>query len=301
MLSLPHPPAALHINPFPPFRLPLPPGSVSRSPPSTKNGLRVPSFHRKPLPPVACRSVTSLQDDEEGPGERGGGIARAQGALLGTAMLWGTFPATLKLLYEQDGAPSDPVLICAIRFVLMALITFSTLPVREILGKLISGRGGLASFELGSLGVLGTALQTSSLGESSAVRVAILLSLINVFTPLLAALTGKSPVESNITPQTWAACLLALFSTVFAVIGNGGESIMGGSMLGDAEAIGSAFFYSSAKVRIGSLLKENDADILVGGRFLIQAALALTALAIQHQPLSSQWPAALDWYQWTLL
>jgi len=240
-------------------------------------------------------------------GEKPVSDLKARGSLLSTAVLWGTYPVSLKLLLEQDGAPNDPLLISAIRFALMALASPTLLQPKEIGSKLLTGAGSMATLELGTLGVLGTILNTASLETCSTVRVAILLSLINIFTPILAALVGKTPEERRVSAPAAVGCVLALFSTVYAISGDhGGLAIgNGGATVGDAEAIMAAFFYSSVKVRLGSWVKQVEPRVLVSGRFIGQGVVAVTIFLLQllksHNSINAEWPNNTDPTQWAIL
>lgn len=172
---------------------------------------------------------------------------------------------------------------------------------------MFQGPGSIASIELGAIGVTGTLLNTASLASISSVRVALLLALINIFTPLLAAIIGKTTEERNVSLQAGIGCLLALASTIFAVTGdNGGLSALAGSLsMGDGEAIGAAFFYSALKVRLGSLVRNVDSEVLVSGRFIFQGLIAASIFAVSclanHQDLGTVWENYGDPSEWAIL
>eukprot|EP00467_Chlorarachnion_reptans_P023807 CAMPEP_0114513870 /NCGR_PEP_ID=MMETSP0109-20121206/15830_1 /TAXON_ID=29199 /ORGANISM="Chlorarachnion reptans, Strain CCCM449" /LENGTH=319 /DNA_ID=CAMNT_0001693831 /DNA_START=219 /DNA_END=1175 /DNA_ORIENTATION=+ len=283
--------------PFPMYQLRY----IHKSPSPSRRQLK--NEHQKRERLRVCALVSgSSQDSDRGVSSTrsssgdGGGTDNFhdQACLWATAALWGTYPIALKILLGMEGSPNDPVLICALRFGMIAIASIALVRPEHLGPKIFSGRAGLAAFELGTLGVAGTLLNTASLAALPTIRVSILLSLVNILTPLLAAVIGKTAEERSISARAAFGCTLALLSTIYAIAGDSlSEASFSGPSIGDIEGILAAFFYSSTKVRIGSLAKEIEPNLLAAGRFVAQGLIACTifvvGLAQSHATVISEW------------
>ena len=153
-------------------------------------------------------------------------LLKARLMLLATAMLWGTYPVSMKLIYAAPGATLTPIGTTAVRFAVMALAAQVVLLVQARApagGGVGGGEGGgggdtfwRSAFELGAWGCAGTQLNSMGLQQLSAVRVTLILATVNIFTPALAAIFGTSDSQRSIPRRTWLACALCLVSTVLA-------------------------------------------------------------------------------------
>ena len=232
------------------------------------------------------------------------GLLRARLALVGTSVLWGTYPTCLKLIYAADGAPLTPIAITAMRFVIMAGVAQIVLvreeassstdsdtlqtpedtpDVKELQSMAANSESGfmLAAAELGFWGCAGTQLNSLALQEIPAIRATLLLASVNVLTPSLQALFGTA-AQRHIAPQTWIACILALGCTVLAV-GAPSESVGSASSpallsAADALVLGAAVAYAMAKVRLGSFVQRYPAKRLAAGRLQSQALISIAIL-----------------------
>lgn len=220
--------------------------------------------------------------------------AQARAFLLCTSALWGTYPICVKLLGQLPGAPEDPVLITALRFGIMALASGPV--VASASGALAELGGGdrmvafvSAASELGLWGTMGTVLNTWGLERIGAVRGALLLSSINILTPVLSRFFGQTAEERDVPLRAWLACGVALMGTVIATLG---DVLMGGPPsavsaplglgLGECAVLGAASCYAAVKVRLGSLVQGFPAEALASGRLITQAVLAILILAVDE-------------------
>lgn len=198
--------------------------------------------------------------------------------LVAAAALWATYPVAICLLSKLMApvAPPDTALVTAIRFLIMAIFSVPLL-LESAAG--VSSPGFLAAVsQLGVLGSVGTLLNTWGLEQTGAVRGALLLSSVNVFTPLLAALFGRTPEEREVRPVIWLSCLVALVGTVVATAGDGSHPFAVDLSLGDLAVLAASLGYAGVKVTMGSVARFHQAGALAGGRLLVSALLACAAL-----------------------
>ena len=169
--------------------------------------------------------------------------------LLTVPVAWGTYNPALRLIYSLPHPPS-PGELSGTR------LLFSILPFAAALGTLAVSAGAerraaaggalplaggalatvAASVELGGYNILGTAGQAWGLAHTTAVHAAVLLSSINVFVPVIAALTGEA-----VRPATWVACGLVLAG--ISVLNTGSDGGVGSELavsLGDVSVLASA-------------------------------------------------------------
>ena len=297
-----------------------------------------PLLHSVAPPPLRTAVVVAAEPVGLPPG----GMLKARLALVGTTALWGLYPTSIKLLYAADGALLSPTTIIVARFAIMAAAaqfvlaqpaddaaeaegTAEAPKPRRSSGDccdeplfsnavaapadISSGGSGGSGFwrrawELGLWGCVGTSLTSIGLSELPAIRVTLLLATVNLLTPAFAAVLGTTEAQRRITPRTWLACALCLFSTVLAVVGGdavafvtnaGGAaaslattagaasaSMGGGGLFSPADALmlAASCAYAICKVRLGSFVqsscggKSACAQKLAAGRLQTQAVFA---------------------------
>ena len=300
-----------------------------------------PLLHSVAPPPLRTAVVVAAEPVGLPPG----GMLKARLALVGTTALWGLYPTSIKLLYAADGALLSPTTIIVARFAIMAAAaqfvlaqpaddaaeaegTAEAPKPRRSSGDccdeplfsnavaapddISSGGSGGSGFwrrawELGLWGCVGTSLTSIGLSELPAIRVTLLLATVNLLTPAFAAVLGTTEAQRRITPRTWLACALCLFSTVLAVVGGdavafvtnaggaaaslattAGAASMSASMGGggglfspaDALMLAASCAYAICKVRLGSFVqsscggKSACAQKLAAGRLQTQAVFA---------------------------
>lgn len=246
---------------------------------------------------VRCRVPLAVEGTLEGASASDAELLQARLALVGASALWGTYPTFLKLLYAAEGAELAPPTITALRFALMAGVGVA----------ITSAEGGaataaavdadqqeqsapdgfvLAATELGFWGCCGTQLNSLGLLELSAVRATLLLSTVNILTPLLQSLFG-TVAQREIGPRVWAACVLALACTVYAVT-DGGASLVAAAdgtstpfapiVEGDKYVLCAAACYAMQKVRLGVHVQRHRSQLLAAGRLQSQALLSFVIL-----------------------
>ena len=207
-------------------------------------------------------------------------------ALLASTALSATYPVSLKLIYAADGAPLSPALITSLRFALMAggaalVLSESSSPAAS---EPVSEPAAFwrAAAELGFWACAGAQLNTAGLQQIGAVRGTVLLSTINVFTPTLSALFGTSEAQRRVPPRVWAACALALASTVLALLGDASaaEPLAPRLSQGDELMLAAAACYATGQVRLGSLVASFPARQLAAARLQTQALCSLPFLAL---------------------
>jgi drug/metabolite transporter (DMT)-like permease len=197
-------------------------------------------------------------------------------------LCWGTYNPSLRFIYSQPHPPS-PAELSATRLVLALIPYMPSLfeiargaAAQRADAAALAARGGeappdadaaaagdggtdwvaivSAAAELGAYNFAGTACQAWGLQHTSAVHAGVLLSSINVFVPLGAALSGDV-----VRPVTWAACALVLAGIgVLNSDGSVGDLLGGETELslalsaGDAVVLAAAVCYSTYTVRLGA-------------------------------------------------
>jgi hypothetical protein len=124
---------------------------------------------------------------------------------------------------------------------------------------------------------------TAALQQIGVVRGTLLLATINVLTPALSALIGTSEAQRNVPLRTWAGCVVALVSTLYALAGD--TTVAAASVglpptelrlsLGDQTMLGAAFCYATQQVRLSSLVARFPAQRLAAARVNCQAVCSL--------------------------
>ncbi|EOD36951.1 hypothetical protein EMIHUDRAFT_98337 [Emiliania huxleyi CCMP1516] len=218
-------------------------------------------------------------------------LLKARLMLLATAMLWGTYPVSMKLIYAAPGATLTPIGTTAIRFAVMALAAQVVLLVQARApagGGVGGGEGGgggdtfwRSAFELGAWGCAGTQLNSMGLQQLSAVRVTLILATVNILTPALAAIFGTSDSQRSIPRRTWLACALCLVSTV-QVSPASPLVAAAASRLSppDGCVLAASLCYAMCKVRLGSFVERHPPARLAAGRLQTQALLSFALLGL---------------------
>merc|ERR1719163_932779 len=115
-----------------------------------------------------------------------------------------------------------------------------------------------ASMELAIVGTTGTLLNTWGIEHTTAIRAGLLLSSINVFTPLLAVLIGSTPEDRNVRFGTWVGCIASCLATAWATTGaseGNASAATNGLGLGDLVVIAATICYAATKVRLSGNAK----------------------------------------------
>jgi len=191
----------------------------------------------------------------------------------------------VKVLVAIVGVPLDPALLTAIRFTMMAALTAPFLAKDLIVGNADGMSPDFDSFALASaaselavLGTAGTLLNTWGIEHTTAVRAALMLSSINIFTPLLSALIGSSIEDRRVAGRTWLGCGVSCVATAYAVAGGGGARINGSLGEGDFAVLAAAVCYAAVKVRLAAKARAFPPEVLAAGRLASAAVLAWIAL-----------------------
>ena len=214
----------------------------------------------------------------------------AEAKLLASTALSASYPVTAKLIYAADGAPLSPSLLTAIRFSLMAGGAASLMvggglnsnkdddasTTATTMTENASSGFWLAAAELGFWATAGAQCTTAALQQISVVRGTILLASVNILSPSLSAVIGTSEEQRRVPVRVWAACVLALASTVFA-LSDGTVTAAGMPSLqaGDEIMLGAAACYAMGQVRLSSLVQMHAAPKLAAARLQTQAACSL--------------------------
>ena len=218
-------------------------------------------------------------------------------SLLASTALSSTYPTSLKLLYAAEGAALDPFAITAIRFSLMAgcaqvilnsdfglnsADSDSASSTSTVSSSSASQSSGFwcAAAELGFWACAGAQLNTAGLQQISVVRGTILLASINIMTPILCSLIGTTTAQRQVSSRTWGGCVLALASTIFALLDGDLTSLSPDLTFGDDLVLGAALCYATQQVRLGSLVAAHSAPRLAAARLQTQAACSLGVLAV---------------------
>jgi len=249
--------------------------------------------------------------------------------LFGCSAMWGTYPALMRTLYASPGAHLDPLSVTLIRFTVMAAVavfvllfsadtsqSISDVPAKATAEKQNSWESQLSNrtpsslylcaLELGILGWLGTYLNSTGLQTVPTLKAGILLSFINVFTPLVSSIAGATPKDRSVPRNIWLASLFTLAVSAFALIPDGpdpnnpllsfeamqfGVAQQLSSGGGEWFLLGAALTFSSAKVRLGSQLRVHDPSRLSGMRLIAQWLIAVAAVVCINEvsPLLSEW------------
>ena len=225
-------------------------------------------------------------------------------------LAWGTYNPSLRLLYSLPHPPSPGELsgtrlcVALLPFLppLLALARGAAQQRRDqalpALGSQDASAGATdwalvlrASMELGGYNLLGTVGQAWGLEHTSAVHAAVLLSSINVFVPLGAALSGEL-----VRPATWVACVLVLAAIALLNSGGGvGQLTSGDGALtlvlspGDAAVLCAALSYSTYTVRLGAFARRLPALPLSAGKTAV-LALGCCAYAVAERGLGHAHP-----------
>mmetsp|Transcript_60096 Transcript_60096/g.152510 ORF Transcript_60096/g.152510 Transcript_60096/m.152510 type:complete len:449 (-) Transcript_60096:104-1450(-) len=206
--------------------------------------------------------------------------------LVLTAACWATYPVCVKLLAVATDGPLDPTIITVVRFTFMALLSTQLLPsapepsdraAAPAPAAFDSASLAATAAQLSVFGVAGTLLNTWGIEHTSAIRAALLLSTINLFTPILATALGASPEDRDVPVRTWLGCLISFAATAYAVVG-GSSGAFGGLQDGDFAVLGAAVCYSLVKVLTGGAARKFPAEALAAGRSFAGAVLAWLVL-----------------------
>ena len=218
-------------------------------------------------------------------------------SLLASTALSASYPTCLKLIYAADGAPLSPVVITALRFSLMAAGSMALL--RPASDSNDNGGFWLAAAELGFWATAGAQLNTAALQQVSVVRGTVLLATINVLTPGLSAIIGATEEQRRVALRTWAACAMALGSTVYALVEDAPAAVPLALDLspGDEIMLGAACCFAMQQVRLGCLVADYPAQQLAAARLQMQAACSLAFLPIAGSAAAGA--VSLDVAQWT--
>lgn len=202
--------------------------------------------------------------------------------LLLVPFLWGTYGPALRFIYSQPLAPSASIITLSRKvasvgfFLLLQPLEKSAKSNDEnyygaatSVNEAISGSSWSAAAELGFWTFLGTALQTSALGSTTAIRAGFILQIITVLVPLISAVSG-----SHVSKTTWGSAILALTGVVLmSVFGNEGatsgsissllcsEGSVGcqSALIGDLQVLAAAFFFAINTIRLGVHAKKTSA------------------------------------------
>lgn len=225
-------------------------------------------------------------------------------SLFASTALSATYPVSLKLLYAAEGAPLSPALVTALRFSLMAggAVLLMRMPTEATGRREVDAAFWLAAAELGFWACAGAQFNALGLQEISVIRGTILLTLINVFTPLLSSLIGTDERQRRVPPRIWAACVVALVSAATALAGEAPPLPFSDLSLsnGDAFVLAAACCFATNQVRLGSLVVEHPPARLAAARLQTQAAFSLPFLALaggaaRAGAVDSWASGALDW------
>lgn len=234
--------------------------------------------------------------------------------LLGASALWGTYPSTIKCFFASPGSDISAGEITLIRFLVMAAVSGSAysavstgdssdtrqdsakqphedspaLPWSEQFSRRVPGSIYLAAAELGAIGLVGSYFNTLGLKSIPALTGAVLLTFLNIFTPLIAFLFGATEKERAVDGVTWTTSLLALGACTYALLPDSTsadelKSILPSLGPGELATLAAAFFFGAVKVRLSSHLKWHPADALTTGRLVSQAGLAALGLGITDE------------------
>lgn len=239
---------------------------------------------------------------------------------LGASALWGTYPSTIKSFFASPGSTFSAGEVTFIRFLVMALVSFayaassddgiaaiedaSEIPWSEQFRRRVPSSVYLAAGEIGALSFAGSFFNVIGIQQIPALIGAVLLTFLNVLTPLIAVVAGATEKERTVDLTTWFTSLVALVATIYALLpdlppnstGQVGES---GGLLpslgaGELSTVTAAFFFGAQKVRLSSILKVHPADQITAGRLVAQCGLAAAGLAVVdetnllHELLPSQ-------------
>eukprot|EP00931_Biecheleriopsis_adriatica_P073959 TRINITY_DN48154_c0_g1_i1.p1 TRINITY_DN48154_c0_g1~~TRINITY_DN48154_c0_g1_i1.p1 ORF type:complete len:363 (+),score=36.16 TRINITY_DN48154_c0_g1_i1:85-1173(+) len=223
------------------------------------------------------RSTKSVSEDAD--------VNLARLCLLGTAACWGTYPVVVKgLAMTSGGEPLDASLITVIRFTLIAVLCVPLLP-PDLLNSSSKSHGtdltalAQAATEIAGIGLAGTLLNTWGIEHTTAIRATLLLSCINITTPVLAFFFGSNMQDRNVSLQTWVGCIVSFVATAYATLGSQGEA--GSLQKGDLAVVAATFCYSLSKVRLAAKVRVFNPDTFSAARLLAAAVLAYIVFAVE--------------------
>ena len=253
-------------------------------------------------------AVVTSEDTRDSEGQQRTAIAQTQ--LLGTAALWGTYPTAIKLLYSSPGAELDAPLITLIRFAVMALaaslawavsggamaaseprssgvpldisLREAPPPWGEQLENRVPASLVLCALEVGLLGWVGTFCNSTGLASVSALKGGILLSFINVFTPMASTVGGATRADRQVPGRVWRGCAFALAASAFALLPDSAATALPAAAAAGAAAPPAAYSLSAA---FGEDL------VSPGGALLLGAALAFSSAKVPLVSLACQAPS----------
>eukprot|EP00929_Paragymnodinium_shiwhaense_P018369 TRINITY_DN12886_c0_g1_i1.p1 TRINITY_DN12886_c0_g1~~TRINITY_DN12886_c0_g1_i1.p1 ORF type:complete len:481 (-),score=81.36 TRINITY_DN12886_c0_g1_i1:141-1526(-) len=215
--------------------------------------------------------------------------------LVGTAACWGTYPVVIKLFTGVAGDSVDPSLVTAIRFVLMTILSLpllaaassgsaqsSTDSSAEQAPRLDMSALAVASFELALLGTAGTVLNTWGIEHTTAIRAALLLSSVNILTPLLSVLIGTSAEDRNVQPIVWVGCAASFAATAYATLGGTASGVVSeGLGQGDLAVLAATLCYSCIKVRLSEKAKSFPPEVFTFTRLGCSAIVGCSLVALE--------------------
>lgn len=236
-----------------------------------------------------------------------------------TAACWGTYPVFIKVLGTLTGGALDASLVTVIRYTMFAGIGVALLPPGVLPWNRSTGQaresapGGApvdtvelakASLEIAALGIAGTLFNTWGIEHTTAIRAAILLSSINVITPLLSVLIGSSEKDRNVSLQTWLSCGVSFAATAYATL-PASPGAASGLRDGDFAVLIAAVCYSATKVRLAAKARAFEPETFSAGRLIAGALISWVIFAATSASgLEQDWQgklAALPLEAWGLL
>jgi len=212
-------------------------------------------------------------------------LLQARLALVGTTACWATYPVIVKLLADLCGGPLDSSLITVIRFAMMAVLSLPLLPPEALRWETYASDGAAEEAQDGSeglaqaaLGTAGTLLNTWGIEHTATIRAALLLSTVNILTPLLSVLIG-SPGDRSVSVRTWLGCILSFVATAYATVGQPSGELVG-LAAGDIAVLCAAVCYAAVKVRLAARARAFPATILAAGRLIASAFISAVVFAV---------------------
>lgn len=207
--------------------------------------------------------------------------AKARILLLGSGMLWGTFPVIMRRLYSLPGPTLAPVFITAVRYGLMAIIVVTFMLVRRPTSRGIDIPAMMnAAAEIGTIGEFANILSTMGLSGVPAVLAETLLGTVHVFVPLQTWILIGS---DRLGARTVVACCLS-FCAVLTGAAMGEQTALSGNAIPKWSLlvlVAAAWCYGLMRVRIEHHLRRgHDAFALAGARIVAMGLLGLLLVGI---------------------